>query len=557
MAAVLAPGSAAHARPGPDLVASSSGAPTATAGTRLAIKLTTRNKGDRRAARSSTRLYLSADARKGKGDRALGPATPTPALGRGTAHTTSLSATVPASTPPNRMLLLACADTTAAVRERNERNNCTARRITLTARTPANPLPAAAPNAPAPPAPAATNGKGSTTTTTTNTEPPKPTAPPEHRIGVRTAGGIGELYDRTTNTKFVPRGANYIRLASQRHSTFNVGAYDAAHAESRLAQLADMGFNTVRVFLEQTCSTACAGDPSTGRLRTAYFANVADFLHRAKAHGLRVLLTSEWLPPSSEYEATAGQARADWFAEINTLMLAPEGVDATRKLWTDIVKALRDQDAPTDTILAYEIWNEAYLNADHLPFMKSSGSVTTANGESYDMAVTADRRKIIDDGLVHLVDAVRAAIRAADPTALVTLGVFHDTEPNASRPGDPRLVRSRALIEDSTADFVDIHPYPGIGLTFAQLMQNYGIDGPTAKPVVIGEFGGFKSAYASASAALTGLLDFQRQSCSYGIDGWLLWTWDTTEQPELWTALDSSSVIGTGLSPDARPDPCA
>ena len=71
-------------------------------------------------------------------------------------------------------------------------------------------------------------------------------------------------------------------------------------------------------------------------------------------------------------------------------------------------------------------------------------------------------------------------------TALVTMGFFHDTEPNPARHGDNRLVRTRAVIERSTADFVDIHPYADDELTFPQFMQNYGIDGPTPKPIVIG-----------------------------------------------------------------------
>jgi hypothetical protein len=66
---------------------------------------------------------------------------------------------------------------------------------------------------------------------------------PAHRIGVRTVNGIGEFYDRTTNTKFTLRGNNHIRLAAQTkyngsvityHSTFNVGQYDVTSAEQAL-----------------------------------------------------------------------------------------------------------------------------------------------------------------------------------------------------------------------------------------------------------------------------------------------------------------------------------
>src|ERR671925_1385848 len=37
-----------------------------------------------------------------------------------------------------------------------------------------------------------------------------PPAQAEHRIGVRQVNGVGEFYDKQTNEKFVPRGANYV-----------------------------------------------------------------------------------------------------------------------------------------------------------------------------------------------------------------------------------------------------------------------------------------------------------------------------------------------------------
>jgi endo-1,4-beta-mannosidase len=210
-----------------------------------------------------------------------------------------------------------------------------------------------------------------------------------------------------------------------------------------------------------------------------------------------------------------------------------------------------------DAIFAYELWNEAVVLSDKAPFSLTSGRVTAANGQTYDMANPSDRKRIIDDGFVFLIDEVRAAIRAVDPTALVTMGFFHDTEPNPARRGDNRLVRTRAVIERSSADFVDIHPYADDELTFPQFMQNYGIDGPSAKPIVMGEFGGAKRNYVSASQAATALSSWQQQSCAYGIDGWLLWTWDTDEQPDLWNALSGGGVIEQALAPKTRADPCA
>jgi hypothetical protein len=393
-----------------------------------------------------------------------------------------------------------------------------------------------------------------------------PQPPAEHRIGVRQRNGSGEFYDRTTGASFVPRGSNYIRLSRQKnssgalqeyHSTFNVGSYDSDRAEAALTRMSADGYNVVRVFLSAICIDACLGDPATGSLRVAYVANVADFLRRAKNHGIFVLLTSEWVPPNTTYSADLASVRSDWFNNINVIMLSPEGAAAERHLWTDFVLELVRQHASIDTVLAYELWNEACLVANEPPFSLAAGRVTTANGRTYDMASASDRKRIIDDGFVFLIDQVRAAIRQVDPTALVTMGFFHDTEPNPARRGDDRLVRTRAVIEHSTADFVDIHPYPGDEIGFVQLMQNYGIDGPVEKPILIGEMGASRLAFGSNEDAATALASWQRQSCSYGIDGWLLWTWDSTEQPDLWNALSGGGIIERMLAPKNRPDPCA
>jgi hypothetical protein len=392
-----------------------------------------------------------------------------------------------------------------------------------------------------------------------------PQPPVEHRIGIREVSGFDELYDRVTGAKFVPRGSNYIRLAPQRnpsgglqvyHSTFNVQQYESARAEAELSRMAADGYNAVRVFLSEICVDACLGNPATGFLRAAYVANVTDFLRRAKRHEIFVLVTNEWLPPNTTYTNGFSSARTDWFDGINLQILSPQGVAAQQQLWTDFIRELRRQQAPMDTILAYELWNEAVLASDEPPFSLTAGQVTTANGTTYDMSNASDRKRMLDDGFVFLIDRVRETIQQVDPTALVTMGFFHDTEPNPARRGDNRLVRTRAVIERSRADFVDIHPYADDELTFPQFMQNYGIDGPTAKPIVIGEFGGSKSHLASAAEAATALRSWQQQSCAYGIDGWLLWTWDTNEQPDLWNALSGGGVIEQALAPKTRPDPC-
>jgi hypothetical protein len=73
----------------------------------------------------------------------------------------------------------------------------------------------------------------------------------------------------------------------------------------------------------------------------------------------------------------------------------------------------------------------------------------------------------------------------------------------------------------------------------------------------MGETGAFIFSFATAADAATGLKQWQVSSCDYHFNGWLLWTWDTDEQPELWNGLSGGGAIDQALAPRLRPDPCA
>jgi F5/8 type C domain len=140
---------------------------------------------------------------------------------------------------------------------------------------------------------------------------------------------------------------------------------------------------------------------------------------------------------------------------------------------------------------------------------------------------------------------VRAAIRAVDPTALVAIGF-----------GDQQLTRTRAAIRGSSADLIDLHASPGVELTLPQHMERFGVDGSEAKPILLGELAALKSAYPSLDETPYALQDWQRESCRFGVDGWLVRTWDTEEDPARWNALSGGGTIEQALAPAQRPDPC-
>lgn len=88
-----------------------------------------------------------------------------------------------------------------------------------------------------------------------------------HQFGVRATSTLPEFYVRSSGNALVPRGNQYVRLASLTqpdgslllaHSTFSVGIYDSAHAESALSAMAASGYNIVTVTLEGCCQNKYA-----------------------------------------------------------------------------------------------------------------------------------------------------------------------------------------------------------------------------------------------------------------------------------------------------------
>jgi hypothetical protein len=379
----------------------------------------------------------------------------------------------------------------------------------------------------------------------------------EHRVGIRAAEGPAQFYDRETGEQFVPRGANYAR--NERNAEGAIvdrvfADYDPAAVGADLATMRDLGYTAVRVALEN-CREDCIGDPAGG-LSTEYLANLADFLRRAKDAGLPVFLQSNDLPEEGGFvpkiEATCC---ATFDGYLNSQYFHPVGLATYRDYWTAALQGLRAQGAPLDAILAYDLRGELFVVANTPPLSLRTGSVTTANGQTYDMADAAARQRLVDEGIVYWVDEIAAAIRAVDPEALLAVGEFAPNAPNVWRGDDPRAPPPIDTFLRTSIDFVDVHLYPGYG-PLAPLMENAGVTGAEPVPVVIGEYGAFTFAFPDPPAGADGLMRWQAASCEFGIDGWFHWHWSGTNDAEVWTGTEGDAAINTVLSPAERPDPC-
>jgi hypothetical protein len=275
---------------------------------------------------------------------------------------------------------------------------------------------------------------------------------------------------------------------------------------------------------------------------------VIDFLTKAKANHVYVLLDLGLTPAQGGYDEL-WQSCCTRFDGENLRYLTTGGHSAKRRFDQDFIRALITRAAPLDAIFAFDLTNEVHFSGDMPPFSLVSGQVTTANKKTYDMANPEDKQRMMAENLVYWLDEQRANILQVDPTALVTASF------GASHLG-PGYVYPGPSIWESTLDFVDVHTYLGWGITLEQYMSHYGVDRPPAKPLLMGELGADSRAYPTAADAAQALRQWQAASCEYGFDGWLIWTWDTDEQPDLWNGASQNGEISAALAPVNRPDPC-
>jgi len=381
----------------------------------------------------------------------------------------------------------------------------------------------------------------------------------EHLIGIRVVDGEGEFFNRSTGEKFIPRGMNYVRLGGQvlwdgssnfGHNMFDPGKYNAPKIDLDLNIMHTNGYNVARVFI----SPDMIGTQSGG-LSFAYMKNVADFLQRAEKNHIQVIFTLDRIP-DGKYGEILLEDCCTIFALMNSNFLPPAGLKANQAFFKDFITDLLSLNAPTGVIFSYELRNELFFDSDQAPFTMTTGVVRTANGKMYDMADPSSKDLMMKENLVYWINEVRTAIREVDPTALVSVGFAVPQGPNPTRPGDPRTSISEPAIWSSDADFVDLHAFVSPELSLQQYAENFGINDMKTKPIIMGEYGAEVMLFDTAQAAGIRIRDWQTESCAYGFDGWLFWTWDTDEQPELFNAMMDVGIINKTLAPENVPAPC-
>lgn len=396
-----------------------------------------------------------------------------------------------------------------------------------------------------------------TQTPTTPVTPNIPQLQTEHRIGIRQMNGVGEFYDKQTNERFVPRGANYVFVPlGNNHTTLllRVGIYDPERTRADFARLASLGYNTVRVFLDH-CNqgTGCIGDDDNIGLNPEYLDHIADMMSAGNETGIFILFTSNDLPDQGGYAEQANTGSGGTFAGYrNSYYLRPHAITATRRYWSDLLTGLVERNAAFDAVLGWQLLNEQWMFRDQPPLSLTSGIVETTTG-SYDMSAPDQKTQMVSDGIVYYIAQMKEEILLHDPTALVTMGFF---APEIAAPG--WYVETASLLEKSDLDFFDFHAYPG-GPSLQEHVAHFSMAGHDVKPILLGEYGAFRHIYSEIDSAARTLTTWVTESCQYGFDGWLYWTYypaDPSVSDRTWGLVDEDNYLLNLFAPTNQPDPC-
>ncbi len=387
----------------------------------------------------------------------------------------------------------------------------------------------------------------------------------DHDIVIKASDGGPVFWNELTDKEFVIRGVNYFWIVPHdggfQDRFFALDEFDATRVAEDFRLLSAKGYNTVRVFFD-TCSSGlgCIGRTDGIGLDSRYIDNLAETIKIAEQEGIYLILTSNDLPDDGGYWDISNAGSNDNFAAYrNAHYLTQNGIESAKKYWGDLLSALVDRAPPLNRVLAWSLLNEQWYFRFQPPFSLSSGEIIAANGMSYDMANSADKKRLAVEGMVHYINEVRKTIDEYDPNGLVTMGFFVPDYPNALRSGDFRYVETAGLLPSANLDFFDFHTYPGeVPLDIFE--ENFGMMGYNQKPIIMGEVGAFLDRYFDSNAALSALQNWQAQSCEFGFDGWLYW--GMYRAPEgvgdaSWGFMDGEMELLEGLAPINYSDACA
>jgi hypothetical protein len=392
------------------------------------------------------------------------------------------------------------------------------------------------------------------------------------RIVVRD-GGFAE---GETGRAFVPYGFNFVRLRPRTpgmiaHATFDDDYYDTEEAETLFRDLAAHGFNAVRVFIDPSSpGVGLFESREATRLSPAYMRNVCDFLARARRHNVYVLPTFSMWGPNSAWLAR-GNGDKPSVSGANRLYFIEGAADTRAAMLREFVQAIKARDPGLlPAVLAYELQNELCYFADAEPLSLTEGTFAFG-GQTYDLSSEEALQQLMDCVSLHWVNAGVAAVRQADPEALVSISVFTFAAVGRSGPqrlrsdktGDSRVPARPLALIDSDVSYLDVHLYPRSDMAARMNADLQSIEfdalqrraGQVGKPIIVGEFGAFNTdwAFPDRTEVAHKMSEYVQMLRGLGLGGALYWTYDDAHTPAgerklLWDAQDGDGDIFHALS---------
>lgn len=326
------------------------------------------------------------------------------------------------------------------------------------------------------------------------------------------------------------------------HDTFNPARYDPARVQPDFETMADHGFNLVRAFVDHT-----AGDPGVidrvgaTAFDADYLANVADFLRRADDAGVFVILTFPYIPPRASHPDLPSEP----IEGRNRLYLAQPYIDEKADYLRDFLAALFERHGDlSPSLFAIELENETHVRTDELPFSERTGTVTTADGETYDRTSDADLQRMFDANVTRWANTCAAAVREEAPDTLVSVDVFPYKSVGLDGPGElhpdatpfDRVPAKPLALARTDVDYLDIHLYHGYPGTWEANLESVEFAELTSvlddrgMPLLLGEFGALEHNYRDLDHAASVQRDLWRFASDRGYHGFAYWPYQNNAQ---------------------------
>ena len=399
------------------------------------------------------------------------------------------------------------------------------------------------------------------------------------------------------------------------HSTFSIGHWNRSEANEALARMSSLSFNLVRVFIDDgrtlcglrgNATVAAAGTdlslvpvipctPKTTRpngvngpffpahnnssvapvaevgiahpdwLSSEYMDNFAEFVILAATHGIYVMPILQRFPCNSHFATLVQELNTSRVSEGNSDYLYEPAVEAKAAYMASFVRALKNriEVGLLTTIFGFSLENEARGYGNEPPFNVGSVTVLDAHEVARNMSAPNDRRALLDVAFANWANTFATAVWEIDRDAMVTAGMFtyfavgwptlQPLGQLASVTNDflRTLLSSAPTVLSPTLTFTFIPQVQGLNFSDDVQSENFAQIERSKMPILMGEFGAFRTPYSTLSAAVKVLEDTVVQACSteFGFQGWLVWTWDCFEQSwMLWNLADTGEVNGTNTS---------